>query len=233
MKIRFLLFIVLIVNMSLISCGMEVEVEDVKGSRLEYLNSESNKDSILIIDVRPYDQYKKGHIIHAINIPINEIKYRLKEIIDWKNKPIYLYSVTNDESFKAAEILVQNRFYQIYNADGIQQYDYKTATYNSLKGMVFESMLKDPDVLILDCRNTLFYSQGHIEGAVLFPELEIESNLSKLPDKNKKILLYCNVGPASARVAQELSKLGYTEVFASIDGIAEYPFKLVTKTSQE
>ena len=122
---------------------------------------------------------------------------------------------------------MQNRFYQIYNADGIQQYDYKTATYNSLKGMVFESMLKDPDVLILYCRNTLFYSQGHIEGAVLFPELEIESNLSKLPDKNKKILLYCNVGTASARVAQELSKLGYTEVFASIDGIAEYPFKLV------
>ena len=34
MKIRFLLFIVLIVNISLISCGIEVEVEDVKGSDL-------------------------------------------------------------------------------------------------------------------------------------------------------------------------------------------------------
>ena len=68
MKVKFLLFIVLIVNISLISCSLEVEVEDVKGSRLEHLNSDSNKDSILIIDVRSYDQYKKGLFLHAINI---------------------------------------------------------------------------------------------------------------------------------------------------------------------
>ena len=133
MKIRFLLFIVLIVNISLISCGIEVEVEDVKGSRLEYLNSDSNKDSILVIDVRPYDKYKQGHLSHAINIPLNEIKNRLREITDWKDKPVYVYSETNDESFKAAEILVGNRFSQIYNAEGVNQYNYKTVTYNSVR----------------------------------------------------------------------------------------------------
>ena len=230
MKIRFLLFIVFIVfivNISLISCSIEIEVEDVKGSRLEYLNSDSNKDSILIIDVRPYDQYKKGHLLHAINIPINEIKSRLKEIIDWKDKPIYVYSETNDESFKAAEILVENRFSQIYNADGINQYNYKTITYNCIRGIVFEEMLKAPDILILDCRNKSFYDIGHIEGALLFPVFEVKNNLNKIPDKNKKLLLYCNVGTASSRTAQELSDLGYKEIYNSIDGVSEYPFKLV------
>lgn len=227
MKIKFFLFIVLIINLSLISCGIEVEVEDVKGSRLEYLNSDSNKDSILVIDVRTYDQYKKGHIVHSINIPVNEIKYRLKEIEDWKNKPIYIYSETNDESFKAAQILVENRFTQIYNADGINQYNYSTINYTSVRGVVFEKMLKDPDVLILDCRNKSSYDVGHIEGALLFPMAEIESNLNKIPDKNKKLLLYCNLGTASSRTAQELSELGYTEIYNSIDGVSEYPFKLV------
>ncbi|UTC78779.1 rhodanese-like domain-containing protein [Treponema sp. OMZ 799] len=227
MKIKFLLFIVLIVNISLISCGIEVEVEDVKGSRLEYLNSDSNKDSILIIDVRSYDQYKKGHLLHAINIPVNEIENHLKEITDWKNKPIYLYSETNDESFKAAEILAENRFSQIYNADGVNQYNYKTITYNAVRGIVFETMLKDPDVLILDCRNKSSYDTGHIEGALLFPISEIKNNLNKIPDKKKKLLLYCNVGTASSRAAQELSELGYTEIYNAIDGVLEYPFKLV------
>ncbi|UTC62164.1 rhodanese-like domain-containing protein [Treponema sp. OMZ 787] len=227
MKIKFFLFIVLIINLSLISCGIEVEVEDVKGSRLEYLNSDSNKDSILVIDVRTYDQYKKGHIVHSINIPVHEIKYRLKEIEDWKNKPIYIYSETNDESFKAAQILVENRFTQIYNADGINQYNYSTINYTSVRGVVFEKMLKDPDVLILDCRNKSSYDVGHIEGALLFPMAEIESNLNKIPDKNKKLLLYCNLGTASSRTAQELSELGYSEIYNSIDGVSEYPFKLV------
>lgn len=227
MKIKFLLFIALIVNIPLISCGIKVEVEDVKGSRLEYLNSDSNKDFILIIDVRPYDQYKKGHILHAINIPINEIKYRLEEISDWKNKPIYLYSETNDESFKAAQLLVENRFLQIYNADGVKQYDYKTTTHTSVRGMVFEAMLKDPDVLILDCRNKASYEIGHIEGAISFPMDEVKNNLGKIPDKKKKLLLYCSVGTASSRTAQELTALGYTEIYNSIDGVSEYSFKLV------
>lgn len=233
MKIRFLLFIVLIVNISLISCGIEVEVEDVKGSRLEYLNSDSNKDSILVIDVRPYDKYKQGHLSHAINIPLNEIKNRLREITDWKDKPVYVYSETNDESFKAAEILVGNRFSQIYNAEGVNQYNYKTVTYNSVRGIVFEEMLKDPDALILDCRTKSFYDIGHIEGAISFPIFEIENNLDKIPDKNKKLLLYCNVGTASSRAAYELSNLGYTKIYNSIDGVAEYPFKLVREEEEE
>lgn len=226
MKIK-LLFIVLIVNIWVTSCGREVRVEDVKGSRLEYLNSDSNKDSILIIDVRTYEKYKNGHIAHSINIPITEIKSRLQEISDWKNKPIYLYAENNDTSFLAAEILVSNRFNQIYNADGIEQYDYKLIKYIVLKGKVFESMLHDPDVLILDCRDKLSYAVGHIEGAISFPESSASTNLSLLTDKNQKLLLYCNAGTSSARVAQELWGLGYTQIYVSLDGIVEYPFKLV------
>ena len=91
----------------------------------------------------------------------------------------------------------------------------------------FEEMLKDPDALILDCRTKSFYDIGHIEGAISFPTFEVENILDKIPDKNKKLLLYCNVGTASSRAAYELSNLGYTEIYNSIDGVAEYPFKLV------
>lgn len=227
MKLKFLLFTVLIFIMLLGSCGIEVKVEDVKGERLEYLNSESDKDSILIIDVRSYDKYKSGHLAHAINIPIDEIQTRLDEINDWKNKPIYLYAENNDISFKAAEILVSNRFRKIYNADGLEQYDYKFINYNVVRGKILESMLDDTDAIILDCRDTISYNRGHIKGALSFPEASVTSNIKKLPDKNAKLLLYCNVGTSSARVAQELWRLGYTQIYHSVDGILEYPFKLV------
>ena len=55
---------------------------------------------------------------------------------------------------------------------------------------------------------------------------EVKNNLNKIPDKNKKLLLYCNIGTASSRTAQELTSLGYTEIYNTIDGVAEYPFKL-------
>ncbi|MFN8482449.1 MAG: rhodanese-like domain-containing protein [Anaerolineae bacterium] len=50
------------------------------------------------------------------------------------------------------------------------------------------------------------------------PYNEIAKNLTKLPaDKNAKIVLYCRSGRMSTEAAQELVKLGYTNVY-NLDG---------------
>ncbi|MEL3913143.1 MAG: rhodanese-like domain-containing protein [Treponema pedis] len=208
------------------ACAETVIVKDVKGSRLEFLNSEEKKDSILIIDTRPYTQYKNKHLPNAINIPKEEIKARMNEVEDWKNRPIYIYANNDDDSFEAAKILVENGCKVIFNAEGLDQYLYQTVTYHCVRGSVFEKQIQSADAVIVDCRTKGAYDAGHIENALSIPIIDLEKNFDKLP-KDKKIFLYCNVGTASARIAATLSNMGYPEVYNSIDGVKEYPFKLV------
>lgn len=219
-------FIVLILVGIFTSCNSSVIVRDVTGIRLESLNSEATKDTILIIDSRSNAEYKTGHIPHAINIPRKEMKNRTKEFIDWAEKPIYIYDNTNDKSFEAAKILVKNNCKIVFNAEGIEQHIYNLITYNDIRGVEFERIAKDDDVVIVDCRMEGEYTNGHIENSISVPITVFEENLNKIPP-DKKILVYCNTGTSSARVSTLLTDLGYTKVYNSIDGVREYKFKLV------
>ncbi len=219
-------FFVLLTSILVFSCGEKVIVEDVRGSKLEKLNSEDKRKEILIIDTRSNKDYKFNHIENAINIPKDEIESRIGEISDWLERPIYLYANTNDESFEAAKIFVRKGCKKVFNADGIEQYTYKMTKYNSVRGIKFEELMKDDDVLIVDCRNKRVFRISHISGAISVPFMYLDQNLHKLP-KDKKLLLYDSVGTASARAAKELLKLDYRNIYVSIDGTNEYPFVLV------
>lgn len=47
------------------------------------------KDDLLVLDVRPHEEYAAGHLPGAVSIPVAELKRRLKEIP--KNKEIVAY----------------------------------------------------------------------------------------------------------------------------------------------
>lgn len=79
-----------------------------------YNNYIDNKDDIILIDVRREDEFSKGHLIGAINIP-NEI-IENKEFD--KNKEIYLYCRTGNRSGEAKEKLLI-KGYEVVNIGGI------------------------------------------------------------------------------------------------------------------
>jgi hypothetical protein len=58
----------------------------------------------------------------------------------------------------------------------------------------FISMSRLPGTVILDARSKQKYDQLHIKGAInlSFPDITIESLKQTLPDKNSRILIYCN-----------------------------------------
>jgi len=58
----------------------------------------------------------------------------------------------------------------------------------------FLKMSKEPGVIILDARSKEMYTQLHVKGAInlSFPNIDIESLKKALPDKNARILIYCN-----------------------------------------
>jgi molybdopterin/thiamine biosynthesis adenylyltransferase/rhodanese-related sulfurtransferase len=72
--------------------------------------------------------------------------------------------------------------------------------------------------LFLDVREADEYAQGAVPGALHLPrgflELQVEG---RIPDKNRKIVVYCAGGVRSALAAQALGELGYSDV-ASLSG---------------
>ena len=68
-------------------------------------------------------------------------------------------------------------------------------------------------VILLDVRNEKEYNEGHLPGAILIPEYEIQQEaLNKLKDKNQKIYVYCRSGSRAKKAINKLKKLGYTNL---------------------
>ncbi len=88
-------------------------------------------------------------------------------------------------------------------------------------------MAEYPDCLILDVRRPDEFAEGHIPGAICFPNEKIgDTAPEELPDKNRKILVYCRSGRRSAEAAEKLILLGYTDVW-DFGGILSYPGKTI------
>ena len=81
--------------------------------------------------------------------------------------------------------------------------------------------------VIIDARTQSEYDEGHIPGAILIPEYEIASRAEKeLLDKNQLILVYCRSGRRSKIAAEELVKLGYTNV-KEFGGIIDWEYEII------
>jgi rhodanese-related sulfurtransferase len=72
--------------------------------------------------------------------------------------------------------------------------------------------------VLVDVREESEWAQGHLPGAVHLGKGVIERDIeSKVPDAGTKLILYCGGGFRSALSADNLQKMGYTNV-ESMDG---------------
>ncbi|NDL67080.1 rhodanese-like domain-containing protein [Clostridiales bacterium F-3ap] len=82
---------------------------------------------------------------------------------------------------------------------------------------------QEPFVLV-DVRTKEEYDGGHIPGALLLPDADIERLApDMLPDKEAKILLYCRSGRRSELAARKLLEMGYTQVL-DFGGILDWKY---------
>ena len=80
--------------------------------------------------------------------------------------------------------------------------------------------------IILDVRTQEEYDQGHIPGAMLIPNTEIETRAEdELLDKDQLILVYCRSGNRSKKAAEILVELGYTNI-KEFGGIIDWPYEV-------
>ncbi|EIJ78837.1 hypothetical protein PB1_14804 [Bacillus methanolicus PB1] len=69
-----------------------------------------------LIDVREPNEFEAGHILGARNIPLSQMKMRLKEIRP--DKPVYLYCQNAIRSGRAAQILHRKGYKDLYHLQG-------------------------------------------------------------------------------------------------------------------
>lgn len=80
--------------------------------------------------------------------------------------------------------------------------------------------------IILDVRSQEEYDEGHIPGAILIPNTEIEERAEEvLTDKDQLILVYCRSGRRSKMAAEILAELGYTNI-REFGGIIDWPYEV-------
>ena len=103
-----------------------------------------------------------------------------------------------------------------------------SASYDRISGAEAKALMdSESGYIIIDARTQEEYDEGHIPGAILIPEYEIAARAeNELPDKNQLILVYCRSGRRSKIAAEELVKLGYTNV-KEFGGIIDWEHEIV------
>ncbi|MFE1243954.1 rhodanese-like domain-containing protein [Fictibacillus sp. NPDC058756] len=69
-----------------------------------------------LIDVREPEEFKKGHILGARNIPLSQMRQRLKEVRN--DQPVYLYCESGFRSARAANFLKKKKYSKLHHLQG-------------------------------------------------------------------------------------------------------------------
>jgi rhodanese-related sulfurtransferase len=74
--------------------------------------------------------------------------------------------------------------------------------------------------LLVDVREESEWAKDHVKGAIHMGKGVIERDIEqRVPDKGSEIVLYCGGGFRSALAADNLQKMGYTNVYSMDGGI--------------
>ena len=111
-------------------CKMEL----VKRSTVKHTNiapqdlcaliTKAGSGNVLLLDVRTAAEFegraeaKYGRLKNAVNIPVQELETRMKELSAWKDKQIVVYCSHSHRSPRASYMLSQNGFTKVTNMLG-------------------------------------------------------------------------------------------------------------------
>lgn len=99
----------------------------------------------------------------------------------------------------------------------------KKAEYKNITAKEVVEEIEKDDYFILDVRSSFEFRNGHLEDAINVDVEELNENiLDLIPNKERKILVYCQSGNRSKIASERLISYGYTNVYNMMGGIAAY-----------
>lgn len=101
--------------------------------------------------------------------------------------------------------------------------DAKTRVRQTNVAEVKKKMDRGQKFVLVDVREESEFAKDHLPGAIHLGKGIIERDIeSRVPDLNAEIVLYCGGGFRSALAADNLQKMGYTNVISMDGGIRDW-----------
>lgn len=126
--------------------------ENVLTGKVDVITAEQlqadDKENRVLLDVRTEDEFNNGHLEGAVNIPLDSLRARIKELN--KNEEILEYCQIGLRGYVAARILTQNGF-KVKNING----GYKSASMHNFKPIKADNLtdtkrsIIDPDTQVI------------------------------------------------------------------------------------
>jgi rhodanese-related sulfurtransferase len=190
-----------------------------------------------------------GHLKNSMHIDIRELPKRWKELLAYKDKPLFIYCSHSQRSRRASRLLADSGFTKLYNINGGLTNFYNqgiesnpcqgleivtTVPYKILSSKEFNaSISQGKSYHIVDLRSDSIFrgistektkAEGHFNDAVNMPFEKLTSN-STIAMPGKPILLVDEYGDESPEAAKLLYEKGYKDVsilFDGMDGWVDY-----------
>lgn len=77
-----------------------------------------NRQNAVVLDVRTDDEFKQGHIINSLHIPVGLLASRINELERHKTQPLVVVCRTGQRSTQACSILRKQGFVSLYGLAG-------------------------------------------------------------------------------------------------------------------
>ena len=211
-----------------------------------------------LLDVRSQGEYDDtstsgglniGRIKNSVHIDIRELPKRWKELLPYKDKPLFIYCSHSQRSRRASRLLADSGFTKLYNINGgltdfynqgiesnpCQGFEIVTSVpYKILASKELNANIKQgKSFYIIDLRSDSIFkgistektkAEGHFNDAVNIPFEKLRTT-SAITIPAKSILLVDEYGDESPEAAKLLVERGYRDVsilFDGMDGWADY-----------
>ena len=163
----------------------------------------NDENTTLIIDVRTPEEFLTGAYPDAINIPLDELLDRYKELGTNAEREIIVYCASGARSAYAQKLLLPIGYVNVKNGGGIaaMMARLKSSSSNNSSGPI-----------VIDVRTPGEFQSGAYPGATNIPLDELQMRIDELGSKSREITLYCASGARSAYGQRVLQQLGFTNV---------------------
>lgn len=77
-----------------------------------------NQDDGVVVDVRGDGEFRQGHVINAVNLPLQYLPDQIQKLEKFRQRPVVTVCKTGQQSARAGGILRSRGFEKVYTLSG-------------------------------------------------------------------------------------------------------------------